>query len=365
MNLGFHPGSEWWLLLLLLVPLAWLPRWRRRRAQLMHSSVESLNAAGSSWISKFRWLATVLRTLGLITLVVCIARPIKANERSQVSVEGVAIQSVIDRSGSMAAMDFIVEGGRVDRLTAVKKVLTGFVEGSDELDGRPNDLVGLVAFARHADTASPLTLDHAHVINALNSVSIATERSEDGTAIGDAVALAVERLRELEERGDVTGRKIKSKVIVLLTDGENNSGDISPETAAEIAAAFDVKLYAIGVGSDGAAPIQVKDAFGRVQHPPCLRSPLTKKHSLQWPTSTGGRYFRAADTEGLKPDLRGDRSTRKRPPLNIDAVQAVSRSCGSTDEHRWASASRHFSLVALLLLAAEQLLVHTRFRTLP
>ena len=362
MNLGFHPGSEWWLLLLLLVPLAWLPRWRRRRAQLMHSSVESLNAAGSSWISKFRWLPTVLRTLGLITLVVCIARPIKANERSQVSVEGVAIQSVIDRSGSMAAMDFIVEGGRVDRLTAVKKVLTGFVEGSDELDGRPNDLVGLVAFARHADTASPLTLDHAHVINALNSVSIATERSEDGTAIGDAVALAVERLRELEERGDVTGRKIKSKVIVLLTDGENNSGDIEPETAAEIAAAFDVKLYAIGVGSDGAAPIQVKDSFGRIRTHRVSVS-IDEETLTEMADMTGGRYFRATDTEGLKQIYeeidRLERTTteQRRYKLYRDLAVRPMNIVGFEFPP--------LLLVALLLLAVEQLLTHTRFRTLP
>lgn len=362
MNLGFHPGSVWLLLLLLLVPLAWLPRWRRRRAELMHSSVKSLEVAGSSWVSRFRWLPTALRTLGLIALVICIARPIRANERSRVSVEGVAIQSVIDRSGSMAAMDFIVEGGRVDRLTAVKKVLTDFVEGGGGLDGRPNDLVGLVAFARHADTASPLTLDHPHVINALNSVTIATERNEDGTAIGDAVALAVERLRELEERGDDAGRKIKSKVIVLLTDGENNSGDISPETAAEIAAAFDVKLYAIGVGSDGAAPIQVKDAFGRVR---THRVPVSidEETLTAMADSTGGRYFRAADTEGLS-----------------QIYEEIDRLEKTTTEHRRYKLYRDLAvrpmniagfgfppllLVALLLLATEQLLVHTRFRTLP
>jgi len=255
-----------------------------------------------------------------------------------------------------------VEGGRVDRLTAVKKVLTDFVEGGGDLEGRPNDLVGLVAFARHADTASPLTLDHPHVINALNSVTIATERNEDGTAIGDAVALAVERLRELEERGDDAGRKIKSKVIVLLTDGENNSGDISPETAAEIAAAFDVKLYAIGVGSDGAAPIQVKDAFGRVR---THRVPVSidEETLTAMADSTGGRYFRAADTEGLS-----------------QIYEEIDRLEKTTTEHRRYKLYRDLAvrpmniagfgfppllLVALLLLAAEQLLVHTRFRTLP
>ena len=362
MNLGFHPGSAWWLLLLLLVPLAWLPRLRRRRAELMHSSVASLNAAGSSWVSRFRWLPTALRTLGLIALVVCIARPIRANERSRVSVEGVAIQSVIDRSGSMAAMDFIVEGGRVDRLSAVKKVLTDFVEGGDGLEGRPNDLVGLVAFARHADTSSPLTLDHPHVINALDAVRIATDRNEDGTAIGDAVALAVERLRELEERGDDAGRKIKSKVIVLLTDGENNSGDIDPATAAEIAAAFDVKLYAIGVGSDGAAPIQVKDALGRNR---MRRVPVSidEETLTDMAELTGGRYFRATDTEGLKQIYeeidRLERTTteQRRYKLYRDLAVKPMRLAGFDVPP--------LLLLALILLASEQLLIHTRFRTLP
>ena len=362
MNLGFHPGSEWLLLLLILVPLAWVPRWRRRRAELTFSSVKVLEPAGKSWVSRLWWLPTTLRTLGLIVLVVCIARPIRANERSRVSVEGVAIQSVIDRSGSMAAMDFIIDGGRVDRLTAVKKVLREFVEGGDDLEGRPTDLVGLVAFARYADTASPLTLDHPHVLNALDAVEIAMNRNEDGTAIGDAVALAVERLRELEERGDDAGRKVKSKVIVLLTDGENNVGDIDPETAAEIAAAFDVTLYAIGVGSDGAAPIQVRDPFGRMV---TQRIPVSidEETLTKMADTTGGKYFRATDTEGLK-----------------EIYEEINRLEKTTTEEQRYKLYRDLAvkplkmgglhvppllLLALILLATEQLLIHTRFRTLP
>jgi Ca-activated chloride channel family protein len=262
----------------------------------------------------------------------------------------------------MAAMDFIIDGTRVDRLTAVKKVLTDFVEGGDELGGRPDDLVGLVAFAKYADTASPLTLDHAHVINALNAVRIATDRAEDGTAIGDAMALAVERLRELEERGDDAGRKIKSKVIVLLTDGENNSGDIDPIVAAEIAAAFDVKLYAIGVGSNGAAPIQVRDALGRMR---MHRVPVSIDEDTlrEMAAVTGGRYFRATDTDSLR-----------------DIYEAIDEMEKTTTEHRRyklysdlavkSLRVRGFDLpplllVALLFLGIEQLLVHTRFRTLP
>lgn len=362
MNIEFHPGSAWWLLLLLLVPLAWLPRWHRRRSALAHSSTAALEAAGSSWVARFRWLPTALRTLGLIALVICIARPIKANRSSEVFVEGIAIQSVIDRSGSMAAMDFQFEGGRVDRLTAVKHVLSEFVEGGDGLPGRPDDLVGLVAFAGYADTASPLTLDHAHVINALDEVEIVRERGEDGTAIGDAIALAVERLRELEERGDVAGRKIKSKVIVILTDGEHNAGDIDPYTAAEIAAAFDVKLYAIGVGSEGTAPIQVRDAFGRMVSQR-IEVSIDEETLEDIATQTGGRYFRATDTEGLKKiyeeiDRLEKTTTEQRRYRGYNDLAVSSIRVGGFD-------LPPLLLVALLLLAIEQLLVHTRFRTLP
>ena len=276
--------------------------------------------------------------------------------------EGIAIQSVIDRSGSMAAMDFQFEGGRVDRLSAVKHVLSKFVEGGDGLPGRPDDLVGLVAFAGYADTVSPLTLDHAHVINALDDVQIVRERGEDGTAIGDAIALAVERLRELEERGDDAGRKIKSKVIVLLTDGEHNAGDIDPHTASEIAAAFDVKLYAIGVGSDGIAPIQMPDPFGRMVSQRIAAS-IDEETLEEISQRTGGRYFRATNTEGLKNiyeeiDRLEKTATEQRryrgySDLAISSVRI------------WGHEFPPLLLVALVLLACEQLLVHTRFRTLP
>ena len=359
---GFHPDSVWLLFLLLLMPVVWLPRLRRRRAVLKFSSVDHAREAGTSWVARVSWLPLALRTLGVAALVVCIARPIKANERSRISVEGVAIQSVIDRSGSMAAMDFVIEGTRVDRLTAVKKVLADFVEGGDDLPGRPDDLVGLVAFAKYADTVSPLTLDHPHVINALNAVHIATDRSEDGTAIGDAVALAVERLRELEERGDEAGRKIKSKVIVLLTDGENNAGDIDPETAAEIAAAFGVKIYTIGVGSNGAAPIQMRDALGRLVTRRVAVS-IDEETLRTIAAMTDGEYFRATDTDSLRAiyeaidTLEKTTTEQRRYTLYSDlAVQSIR------------VGSLHVPpllLIAFLLLATEQLLLHTRFRTLP
>ena len=295
-TLGFHPAH---------VAAAASARGPRlgspmaKATAIRYSDVSLLDGAGRSWVERARWIPPVLRTVGIVLLIVCIARPIKANERSRVFVEGVAIQSVVDRSGSMEAVDFELDAGRVSRLTAVKKVLTEFIVGDDELSGRPDDLVGLITFARHADTASPLTLDHAHVVGAIDAVDIARIQSEDGTAIGDSIALAVERLRELDDRSDSDGRRIKSRVIVLLTDGENNAGDIDPDTAAAIAEAFDVKIYAIGVGSNGVAMIPARDLFGNVRMIP-QRVSIDEETLQRISESTGGRYFRATDTDSLR-----------------------------------------------------------------
>lgn len=358
---GFHPGSIWWLLLFPVAMLAWVPFWRRR-STITYSDTSLLDGVGRSWVERLRWLPTAMRTLGILLLVVCIARPIKANERSQVFVEGVAIQSVIDRSGSMAALDFELEGGRVDRLTAVKRVLSAFIEGDDELTGRPDDLVGLISFAGFPDTVSPLTLDHGHVIDAMRQVKIATERREDGTAIGDAVALAVERLRELDEREDQRGRRIKSRVIVLLTDGENNAGDIDPTVAAEIANAFDVKIYTIGVGSDGIAPIPGRDPFGR-QVMAQQRVSIDEETLTEIAEATGGRYFRARDTESLRDiyaaiDELEKTSTEQRR-------YRVYRDLAVSDISLGGITLPPLALFALLVLLTEQVLRHTRFRVLP
>ncbi len=209
---------------------------------------------------------------------------------------------------------------------------------------------------------SPLTLDHAHVADAIDGIGIATDRREDGTAIGDAIALAVERLRELDDRADESGRRIKSRVIVLLTDGENNAGDIDPETAAEIAGAFDVRIYTIGVGSDGVAPMPARDPFGR-QIMMRQRVSIDEATLTRVAEATGGRYFRATDTDSLR-----------------DIYAAIDELEKTTTEQRRYRLYRDLAvssldlgpltippllLVAFALLGLEQLLVHTRFRTTP
>ena len=181
-------------------------------------------------------------------------------------------------------------------LTAIKNVAGKFVSGGDKLAGRFSDLVGLVTFAGYADGNTPPTLDHAFLVSQLNNAEIVTSRSEDGTAIGDAISLAVEKLNALDARQK---QKVKSKVIILLTDGENNAGQLEPIQAAELAQTMGIKVYTIGVGTNGQAPMPVTDPFGRraVQWVQVNidEATLTKVASV-----TGGKYFRATDTDSLE-----------------------------------------------------------------
>ena len=202
---------------------------------------------------------------------------------------------VVDRSGSMQAMDFQVDGAHVDRLTAIKKVAGDFVIGQDGLQGRFSDLVGLITFAGYADGETPPTLDHAFLVSQLNSTQIVTSRSEDGTAIGDAISLAVEKLNALDARQK---EKVKSKIVILLTDGENNAGELDPIPAAELAQTMGIKVYTIGVGTNGRAPVPVIDAFGRktVQW---MDVNLDEATLEKVAAITGAKYFRATDTDSL------------------------------------------------------------------
>ncbi len=295
-------GAPWMLILLLpLVPLVWW-RWVRRapHSAVRFSSVDWLKRHGSSFRTKARHLLPISRTLAIGLLVVCIARPQKGNEETRILSEGIAIQMVVDRSSSMQAMDFTVDGKPTDRLTAVKDVFKNFVLGGEDLGGRPDDLIGMVSFAGYADGSCPLTLDHSFLVQTLDQIEIVTERSEDGTAIGDGVALAVARLRELDRRRDVVeANRVKGKVIILLTDGENNAGDISPEKAAELADTFGIKIYTIGAGTTGFAPVPVQDPFGTIRMRP-MRVTVDEETLKKMAAITGGRFWRATDTNSLK-----------------------------------------------------------------
>jgi Ca-activated chloride channel family protein len=189
----------------------------------------------------------------------------------------------------MNARDLVEDDQRVNRLDVVKDVFADFIIGSDGLGGRPDDLVGLVTFAGFADSVCPLTLDHANLASIAKDLSVVNLQTEDGTAIGDGLGLAVERLRR---------SKAKSRVAILLTDGVNNSGVISPKQASELAKEFDIKVYAIGAGTDGYAPIPVQDAFGRTRVMD-MRVEIDEETLQEIADETGGKYFRAQDADAL------------------------------------------------------------------
>jgi Ca-activated chloride channel family protein len=296
----FH--NAWFLILLIFVPILWW-RWNKHsfKTGISYSTAIDVALLPKSIRSRTAWIPSLLRILAIIFLIVCVARPQKRFEKTKQAADGVAIEMVIDRSSSMNAHDFTIDGKAVDRLTAVRRVAGDFIGGMGSLDGRSGDLIGLVTFAGYADSNCPMTFDHEYLVtDVLDSIQIVNERSEDGTAIGDALALAVERLSSLDEKVQTeSGDKIKSKIIILLTDGENTAGDIDPQTAADMAAAMDIKVYTIGAGTNGWAPTPTQDLFGNTVMRN-QRVQIDEDTLREIADITEGKYFRATDTQSLE-----------------------------------------------------------------
>ncbi len=296
----FHPTSAWVLFLLPLAALPLVLHWRRhRRATVAFSALASVAKVPGGLGARLLAVPPILRALAIALLIVAVARPVIANERAQRLVEGVAIQLVVDRSDSMRAIDFSIDGDPANRLDALKDIARKFIAGGDGFEGRPNDLVGVVAFARNADSMVPLTLDREVVLDALAQIRFPEGSAEQGTAIGDAVALGVDKLKDAAERANRDGRtRIKSRVIVLLTDGESNAGELTPQEAAALAKSTDVRIYAIGLGTRGLAPVPVQTPFGTVIQR--VEVDIDEDTLTEIATATGGRYFRATDSDSLK-----------------------------------------------------------------
>jgi Ca-activated chloride channel family protein len=255
------------LLLLLLPPLYYFSHYRGRQAALRFSDTAAASAVGTSLRVRCQKLLPAARFLALFLLVVALARPQQGQERIRDLSEGIAIEMVLDRSTSMSEQ-MAFDGQVMNRLEVVKRVFNEFVAGNGgTLDGRPNDLIGLVVFAGYADTIAPLTLGHDALVALVEKVEMPTEKSEDGTAIGDALALAAARLKTAEETQLKVNAKlgntyeIKSKIIILLTDGQSNRGTQTPKEAAKLAAEWGIKIYTIGIGSDP-SEVQQQGPFG-------------------------------------------------------------------------------------------------------
>ncbi len=277
-------ANPWVLLLLLTLPVWW---WRQRsvsgRGGLLYSSVLPGNGLHSFWSTVGVSVLWLLRAAALVLIILALARPQLGRSESVSRAEGIDICLAVDVSGSMMAMDFKWKGKETDRLTVVKEVVKEFIQA------RFNDRIGMVAFAGKAYVVSPLTLDHDWLERNLERVKVGL--IEDGTAIGSGLGTAINRLRES------TG---KSKVVVLLTDGVNNVNKVPPMDAAAAAKQFGIRVYTIGAGTQGVAPMPVMDRAGRILGYRPMPVEIDENLLKRIASETGGQYFRATDTDSLR-----------------------------------------------------------------
>jgi len=328
-----HPH---FLLLLLLLPvLAWLKGKIGFQPAFLYSSVQLVRGITGITRSRAGSILLKLRWLALALFIFALARPQLGEGETKITASGIDIVLAIDLSGSMSSEDFQLRGRRVNRLIIAKDVLQQFIAK------RPNDRIGLVAFATDAYIAAPLTLDHDFLLQNLDRLEIAAP-GKDQTAIGSALATALNRLRDL---------KSKSKIVILMTDGQNNAGKVPPLTAAEAAETLEVKVYTIGVGTRGLAPIPYIDAFGGKRYKP-QPVDIDEDTLTQIAKRTGGKYYRADKTETLRSVYE-----------EIDQLEKTEVEVKKYQRYR-----ELFPLIALpglVVLLLEVILNHTVWRKLP
>lgn len=331
-------GRPYFLLLLLLVPLlAWLKGKRGDPPAFIYSSVQLVRGLFNVTRSRAGRFLAILRWLAVALLIVALAQPRLTRSETKVTASGIDIVVALDMSGSMVSEDFEVRGKRVSRFEMAREVLKKFI------DQRPNDRIGLVVFASQAFIGTPLTLDHDFLLQDLDRLQIGAI-DQNRTAIGSALSTAVNRLRDL---------KAKSKIVILMTDGQNNAGKVAPLTAAEAAQALKVKVYTIGVGMRGQAPM------------PMGRNPFTGEMMYQWvpvdidedtlqkiADSTGGKYYRADNTERFQAIY-----------AEIDKLEKTEKEMKKFTQHRELLSWFLFPGIGLVLI--ESVLRHTFWRRLP
>ena len=328
-----HP---WLLLLLLLLPvLAWLKGRRGAPPAFLYSSVQLVRAMQNIHRSRFGGFLGSLRWLALALFIVALAQPRLTKSTTEIKASGVDIVVALDLSGSMISEDFEVRGERVNRFNMARLVLKGFI------DKRPNDRIGMVLFASQAYIGTPLTLDHDFLQANLDRLEIGAI-NQNSTAIGDGLGTAVNRLRDL---------KAKSKIVILMTDGQNNSGKLEPLLAAEAAKAMGLKVYTVGIGMHGQAPMPVFMGGQKVGYQN-VAVDIDEETLKKIADLTGGKYYRADNAERFKQIY-----------AEIDKLEkteaSVKKYTQFTELFPW------FITVGLALLLLEIVLGQTIFRKLP
>jgi Ca-activated chloride channel family protein len=279
---------------LLFIPLVlWLLRRRRQRTSLTVASVKlwpEQEAGKARWL----WVPIFLRRLAIVLALCALARPQAGTTFEAEVSEGIAIQLLVDVSSSMDMTVMGLDGKKTSRMEVAKEMVQRFIAGDGEtLEGRPNDLIGLITFARYADTRSPLTFGHEALLNIVRNLAIQERPNEDGTAYGDALAIAAARLKNLEELDFGSHRvdEIESKVIILLTDGENNSGAHLPLEAAGLAKEWGCRVYIVSLGESSTTGLS-----GELNTEPLSAAERVLEHIAN---ETGGLFRKAYDFESL------------------------------------------------------------------
>ncbi len=338
--------------LLFILLALWLAKIKKRTAAIRYSGTEQLVMAGSSWRVRFRWILPVLHILTIVMLLVAFARPRKGLEVIHTAKEGVAIQMVIDRSSSMREpLEYRDE--ELDRLEVVKRVFREFVLGNDSgLSGRSSDMIGLTSFAGFVEENAPLTLDHQSLVGFARTIRPAI-RIEDGTMIGDAIYYATLRLISVDELLEKAGQqnndyKVNSKIVILLTDGQQTRGGMNPITAAQFAKKNGIKVYTIAI-LDDAAYQKNTSVFGQFFS---LGMPQVDTHLIEQVASvTGGKFAKVSSGEAL-----------------LKIYEQINQLEKTKFEEKYTTYEEQFKLfvmVAFFLLIMEILLSQTLFRKLP
>lgn len=333
-NMHFmHPQLLWLLLLILPLTVWHVLKGRKSDPTLKLPTTSAFSNIGTSWKVWMQHVLFALKMLALACLVVILCRPLSSDSWSKKNIDGTDIVLALDVSGSMLAKDF-----NPDRLGAAKEVACDFVSG------RTSDNIGVVVFAGEAFTLVPMTTDIVTLTNSINSLNIDMMFTlEDGTAVGDGIATAINRLAQ---------GKAKSKSIILLTDGTNNTGVVYPETAAEIARKEGIKIYTIGVGTEGNAPFPVADITGHIVGYENMKVEIDEKTLENIAKITGGKYFRAKNNNMLR-DVFAEIDKLEKSRIDVER------------HNNFDDAYQPWALALLIILLICAVIKYTVLRTIP